>query len=292
MEQGEHTMSLCRQAAGRGVLAGALALGGALVLGGARPAAAVPITSCNALITTPGIFVLANDLACPGTAITITADNVVLNLNGRTLTGSGSGTGVKAEGTAANPTLEGLRIENGTVAGFDEGVFVTEAPGARVARVTARDNDSDGIVVWYSPGARVEGNTLTGNNFGFYLYTCDGCRLAGNRVTDSEFGGLDLSGSTGARVESNTFTGSGRDGIDLHDAHGALVRGNTATGNGGNGIEVDDGSTGNQLEGNRATGNGTVDLVDHNLPACANTWRSNNFVTDNEGDGPAGGCIR
>ena len=58
-------MGSYRQAAGRAVLAGALASGGSLVPGGAQPAAAegwVPITSCGALITTPGNFVLVN---CP-----------------------------------------------------------------------------------------------------------------------------------------------------------------------------------------------------------------------------------
>jgi hypothetical protein len=52
-------------------------------------------------------------------------------------------------------------------------------------------------------------------------------------------------------------------------------------------------ATGNLLEGNRATGNANTDLVDFNLPQdCVNTWRGNRFVTDNEGDGPSGGCIR
>jgi len=277
----------------RSVLAAsALSLGGVLALSTPEPAAgAAAITSCGALITTPGTYVLANNLSCAGTAITITADNVVLNLNGRTLTGTGTGSGVFAQGTVANPTLEGLRIENGTVAGFDDGVFVTEVPGARLTRMTARDNDIVGIEVMYSPGARVEGSTLTGNTRGFYLYSCDGCRLTGNRVTDSEFFGLDLSGSTGARVEGNTWTGNGYDGIDLDGAYGTRVGDNTITGNSRVGINVDSNSTGNRLEGNRASGN-IFDLADENHPACVNTWRGNKFVTDNEGDGPKAGCIR
>ena len=57
----------------RMALAGMLALGGVLVLGGAKPAAAgvAAITSCGAQITTPGTYVLVNDLNCPTQSFTI-----------------------------------------------------------------------------------------------------------------------------------------------------------------------------------------------------------------------------
>ena len=66
------------------------------------------------------------------------------------------------------------------------------------------------------------------------------------------------------------------------------------TGNGGVGIQVNQGSVGNRLMGNVASGNGT-DLADFNpvtAAGCANTWLGNVFVTDNEGNGPGAGCIR
>jgi parallel beta-helix repeat protein len=266
------------------------------------PAEAVTlIPNCPYTIMQPGVYVLASDLSCPGgTAITVAADNVVFNLNGRTLTGDGDGVGVSAEGSEADP-ITGLRVENGTVRGFFDGVRVGNAPGARVANVTATGNDDDGIEVYASPGARIEGNTLTGNGFGLLVDGCEGgCRIAGNRVADNGRGIL-IRDATGARIEGNTATGNGSDGIALSgDAStGNQVRGNTATGNGESGIEVEVDSTGNTLEGNTATGNdadrdGDPDLVDRNLPAdpCPSTWRGNNFVTDNEGDGPSAGCIR
>jgi parallel beta-helix repeat protein len=75
---------------------------------------------------------------------------------------------------------------------------------------------------------------------------------------------------------------------------GNLVQGNRATGNGDGGIRVAFRATGNRLRGNQATDNTPVDLIDENPTAtpCANTWRGNSFVTDNEGDGPGVGCIR
>ena len=64
---------------------------------------------------------LDEDLACPpGTesAIIIGASNITLDLGGHLLSGSAPGTGVFALG------YEGITIRNGTIDGFNYGVFV------------------------------------------------------------------------------------------------------------------------------------------------------------------------
>ena len=231
----------------------------------------------------------------PGDGIIITADNVRLVLGGRTLTGSGSGAGVRAAGSQANPTLEGLRVVSGTVTGFDDGLVLGNAPGARISGVTATDSADDGIAVRNSPGARVAGNTAARNGGdGIDVGGCNGCMVIGNRIVENVDTGIEVESLTSARIAANTVTGNGDDGIDLQgeEADGNRVQGNKTIGNDDNGIVVDAGSTGNHFEGNQATGNPGLDLEDVNLPACLNTWRGNNFVTDNEGDGPGAGCIR
>ena len=57
---------------------------------GPAAAGAAVITSCGALITAPGTYVLANDLNCPssGAGIRISASNVRLDLNGHAITGA------------------------------------------------------------------------------------------------------------------------------------------------------------------------------------------------------------
>ena len=139
-----------------------------VLLGGlgvaAGPAEAVTlIQSCPYTIMQPGVYVLASDLTCPGPAITITADNVVLNLNGHTLTSDGGGgAGVRAEGTEANPTLEGLRVENGTVTGFIDGILLDNTPGARVASVAARATPKASLpTAAPAVGSRTTGRTAT-----------------------------------------------------------------------------------------------------------------------------------
>jgi parallel beta-helix repeat protein len=288
-----------KSAAPWAVLAGALALGGALLPGSAGPAMAapMPIATCGALITRPGRYVLIADLTCDVTAITVAADGVRLDLGGRTLTGDGEGFvfGVLAEGTPGNPTVEGLRVGNGTVRGFLDGVRIENAIGARVAGVTASGNDDDGLDVRDSRGVRLVRNVAAGNgDDGFDLLVCQSCVVAGNRAAENGGDGIETDDLARTRVVDNRASGNGDDGIGL-DGAGAernLVRGNTATDNGSSGIQVGAGPTGNRLAGNRATGNGGFDLFDGNLPACVNAWRGNDFLTDNENDGPGGGCIQ
>jgi parallel beta-helix repeat protein len=281
------------------------ALGVLLGLGAAvGPAEAVTlIQSCTPPfpIDEPGLYVLARDLNCPGDGIIITADNAVLNLNGHTLTGSGSGAGVRAEGTEANSTIEGLRVENGTVTGFIDGILLDNTPGARVTSVVAQGN-AEGIVADGCAGCRFENNRANSNSVdGFDVTNGPGVQLRGNTANGNGDDGIEIDGiSPSIVVEGNTANGNATDGfggagidLDSGDVDNGRVRGNTTSNNNRNGIEVNFRATGNLLEGNRATGNANTDLVDFNLPqACVNTWRGNRFVTDNEGDGPGAGCIQ
>src|SRR3954447_5773781 len=79
-----------RRTSTRGAAALALGLlGGALatLAGGGRPAAAATlIQSCPFTAMQTGTYVLVRNLTCPGTAITVTANNVNLVLAGHTLT--------------------------------------------------------------------------------------------------------------------------------------------------------------------------------------------------------------
>jgi parallel beta-helix repeat protein len=290
-------------------LAGLLALAGAAAAypAAAGPFVAIPISSCPYTILAAGNYALTQDLTCPGTEPAITVapgvDNVRLFLKGRTLTGDGQVGGIVAEGTPEDP-IEGLRIVGGTVTGFSDGVLIRNAPGARVARLTADGNLENGIYVDQSPNARIVGNTASGSVKGIYVRDCEGCWIVDNRATGNARSvtsdGIWLLGSTSAWVKRNTATGNGDDGIELvSNSTNNLIRANVTTGNNGSGIDVADGSRGNRLVRNRATGNdanndGTEqDLTDRNLSSgCVNTWLDNSFATDSEDDGPGAGCIR
>ncbi len=116
---------------------------------------------------------------CPTTGIIIGADNITLNLNGHTISGSpGPGNG-NAAGIRL-PFRSGVTItghpgnsgKTGTVTGFDAGVFINGGSNNTVEKLVVRDNVGpadvnsvlgDGIALFHSSNNRLLNNVLTGN---------------------------------------------------------------------------------------------------------------------------------
>lgn len=93
--------------------------------------------SCGQTITEDTI--LTEDLACPpGTesAIVIGASNITLDLGGHVISGFAPGTGVLSAGH------EGITVRNGTIEGFNDGVFIIDAHRATVENLTIRNLDT------------------------------------------------------------------------------------------------------------------------------------------------------
>lgn len=93
--------------------------------------------SCGQTITED--MILTEDLACPPDteyAIVIGASNVTLDLGGHTISGYTPRTGVFAIGQ------EGITIRNGTIDGFNVGVFIIETNLVTMENLTVRNLDS------------------------------------------------------------------------------------------------------------------------------------------------------
>jgi hypothetical protein len=92
--------------------------------------------SCGQTITKDTI--LDADLACPvgaDYAIIIGASNITLDLGGYSISGYTPGTGVFADGQ------EGITIRNGTIAGFNFGVYINESNLVTMENLTVRNLD-------------------------------------------------------------------------------------------------------------------------------------------------------
>lgn len=228
--------------------------------GGARPAAG--LTTINTVpftLSTPGeTYVLNANLTAAESALTITASNVTLNLNGRTLTGRGTGIGVAAVG--------GSRVQivgSGVIQGFTIGVSLLATTLSQVQDVEVRDCDA-GVVLAIEASdnvvqrVRSHGNGLAGiwlaiiqgtadrnfvlgnwcydNGEGIIVET-DNNRVGGNLLTDNEEEGIFIVGNNN-EILSNRCNANGLDGIGLFDASGNRVRLNNCIGNGFDGISL------------------------------------------------------
>jgi Ca2+-binding RTX toxin-like protein len=95
----------------------------------ARVRRVMPIISeAGAVITAPGVYTLDRDLVFSGktgSAITIAADNVVIDLNGHTITGSRAADSFASAISAADRS--GITVRNGSIEGFFYGVRLDDS---------------------------------------------------------------------------------------------------------------------------------------------------------------------
>jgi parallel beta-helix repeat protein len=232
----------------------------------ATPAVAAPVT-CGSSITMNTR--LDRDLDCgSGVALQLDGTDIVLNLGGHTI----SGTGVGIHSTFGQRST----IRNGTIRGFTLGVDLDRTVGMRIQNVRFVDNRTavnlsrnvdttvvsnrivgsvtDGVSVSLSNRTQVRRNVLRGNGVGISLSFASNSTVSRNRVTRSGGDGIAVLGSSsGTTVSGNAANRNGDDGIDVDNASTTVTR-NTANRNGDLGIEAVDGVT--DGGGNTARRNG------------------------------------
>ena len=154
-------------------------------------------------IKTPGSFRLTGDLShtSPIAAIVVEAANVTIDLNGFTISGSGSGT---YDGVLTWPTAINLEIRNGTVRNFGRYGINTQsyAPNARIINVRTTENGTDGIHL-EGKGALVK-NCSSNNNGRYGIYSLGGATIISNSIRGNTSHGLRM--STGDGYGMNVLT--------------------------------------------------------------------------------------
>lgn len=239
---------------------------------------------CGSVITTD--TTLDSDVGpCVGDGLVVAADGVTLDLGGHTVSGAGTGAGVRV----ARHT--GVEVTGGTIEGFHTGLVLDEADGNHIWSLTLRDNlrqgitvagsdanvveknslidnDGDAIRLGLSDGNVVRKNVAVGNVFGIGVADfSDGNLVEKNTVSDTRvFGIAVFSTSIDNRVEKNDVRGTllGDGIIVAADSSGTQITKNVANSNGDDGIDIDNPST-------TITANTANDNADLGIEAVAGT---------------------
>jgi parallel beta-helix repeat protein len=297
-----------------------VAIGGLLALGmlAAVPTAAMAAQpSCGDTLMTN--TTLTADLDCSGyggTALTMGANGIVLNLNGHTLWGPSGQDNLYG---VYSDEYDHTTIKNGKVSNFTYNIYLNGSNRTLVqnVEVTGETNRDYGVYIDY--GVYNTLNDLNVHGVSTAVYANSGAKLTVKNSTlsgdpnDSDYGiGLYLYEETADKIMNNQFQGyygvydyeshrqsysgntaNGNEyGMYLYcDTYGTVtVTGNTTNNNGSYGIysyycyAVDhpiDGFTGSRFTGNTANGNetGFYDYASYNA-----LWRGNT-ANDNDGDG-------
>lgn len=167
------------------------------------------ITSLPCTISTPGFYFLGRDLETTGTGITVTTDNVTIDLMGCTLSGNS---------TAGNQGIvisgrSNVEIRNGTVRNFQNGIHsITSGNNCRIINIRALSNLQSGI-------------KLLGT--GHLITNCNASNNNGRGISQSGYIAI---------ISNNVAAGNGGNGIDC--TSGANLIGNAVYNNGEYGFNL------------------------------------------------------
>lgn len=200
-------------------------------------------------INVPANVTLTGSLTAPAAqnGITITADNVNIDLGGHTLLGSGASSGI----VTTAPERRAISISNGTIRGFNDGIRLDASTTTSVRNVTVTGVGQRGIVANFV--STIENCRVTGvGREG--IVTSDGALIRGNTVGNvGQVGGNWNAITVGqvSIVEGNLVDLVGANGIQATD--GCTIRNNNVTrSTGGRGINA---GSGNLIEKNNVRGN-------------------------------------
>ena len=258
----------------------------------------IPV-ACGDTVTTD--VTLTADLDCTGTALTVGASNITIDLGGHVITGTDTSIGLVGQ------DFDGITVRNGAIEGFAFGVDIVKAE-----RVTVEDLEitsaatvpsgfpATGLNFAEVSGATISGNRVSRGQAGISFVTASDVTIVDNTL-DAVQTGIQVLESTDVQVERNTAAGDAG-GISLQATGnttvvantisggisgiyvlqpgvldtGNIVAGNTTTGASSAGIFVDQGDGGVALHMNRADRNFTGIVV-----RSPETTLSTNTANDN-----------
>ncbi|MDQ2951362.1 MAG: right-handed parallel beta-helix repeat-containing protein, partial [Chloroflexota bacterium] len=186
--------------------------------------------TCNMQISAS--FVLANDLSCPGDAFVIHVDNVVLDLNGHTLTGPGMG-----PQTWPNPQLDsvgvrsgghtGVTVRNGRISAFSTGIYFVDMVRSSIEDVYSEKNRY-GFYLHASTGVTMTRSTASANIYGLHIQNSSNNVIQGNRLARQTYNspggfGIYLYQSHNNRIFENDIDTNVNWGLWFSEAKGNTI---------------------------------------------------------------------
>jgi len=262
----------------------------------------IPITNVPLDIDAPGSYYFTTNLVSSSYGLRIRADRVVVDMEGFSLSGSGTGVtfGIEIYGSLTSPRRY-VTVKNGTIEEFNLGVYGGYVEGCSLEDLVVQSNQTQGIWI-HGRGNRVVNCGVAYNNDDGIRISPGGeessaniirqCMVCGNG-TNVAAAGILLEGTAGGSCSANRVVdclvvGNSGPGIKLNGyagrCDGNLVRGCSLVDNGGTAIVLNY-AVGNRIEANHITAT-TTDVTVGAISSLAGT---NNFIFANTAAGcPAG----
>ncbi|MBN1386299.1 right-handed parallel beta-helix repeat-containing protein [Candidatus Woesearchaeota archaeon] len=158
----------------------------------------IPDISCGDQVTSS--WFLSIDLACFGDGLVINASNIVLDCNGHSITGSGSGYGINN-----SAGFDNITIKNCTITNFTEGISFKSSSDSNILDNIVSSNANQGIILRDGSNNNLIENNIADNNgqSGIYLGSASSCN--NNDITNNQLNGNNMGISLDAGSSGNTI---------------------------------------------------------------------------------------
>jgi parallel beta-helix repeat protein len=223
------------------------------------------------------IYTLTSNITSDANGIIIERDNMMLDGNGYTLQGSGTGTGIYLSGR------ENVTVRNTQIQAFRYGIVLTDSSNNSISGNTITTN-GNGIAFSGSSNNNINGNTMTNNGECIMFSGSLNNSISVNTITNNWYG-IAFSGSSTNSISGNTITANTYSGIGLSDSsNNNSISGNTITNN-EYGVVLSGSSNNNSISGNSITANNVYGI--YLSGSSNNNSLSVNSITNNGNDGIA-----
>ena len=221
--------------------------------------------SCGQVITQN--VILTSNLRCADSdGLIVGASDIVIDLNGHTITGPNSDRDIKTSSKVgiSVPNVNNVVIKDGTIEEFQAGILMTGSQNVEVSGIVSKDNQ----IGLFNTGAgliNIRLSIIMNNQIGIAGHSTQQSTIENNILFQNTLAGVTLVNSDNSIVTLNSITQSGND------------------------IYIDNQSTQNNINFNNVLLN-TIDINNANgLPVNTNTntYDQNNCMTSN----PSGICI-
>lgn len=302
------------------------ALAAAMLLAASPARALTPVTTCGQTLDVPGgAYILTVDIDCSGTfanGVNITASNVAFHLAGHTISSTDCDSSKDILGIFISLELSGVRIDGGTVRGFNDGIGLNSS-SSRVSAMTVTNacffgialsgqnnqvdtsvvtlSGLDGIGLQLSTGTTITANDISGNaRLGVDITNDSNSNVIKNNIinnngiTTGEKGGVGIFFGTKNLIVNNALNHN-FSGIEI-ESPGNVVQDNTVNGSSSTGIFITTLGSPSTVKHNTVLGSVLADMSDDNATCDGDVWRKNTFQTDlvagGSDGGPGKGCVR
>ncbi|NOT55635.1 MAG: right-handed parallel beta-helix repeat-containing protein [Deltaproteobacteria bacterium] len=321
---------MCKKIRGKFFVAPLVGLVTTLLSAGNSAQALTPVTTCGQTLSVSGEYLLTRNLVCPDTGVdfngvTITASNVVFHLAGRSISSTVCDLTRNISGIFVTGGLSGVRVDGGTVRGFNDGIVLSSS-NSRVVGMTVTKACAFGILGG-GENNWIEENVVTASGDGVALSPAKLTHVTANHLSGNVRAGVALSDFADANfIEQNILNNNGDYGIAVFNGNNTIIRNNaanrnrigiallstatrdgatilphrvldnTAHGNSATGIWITGDGAPGIVRRNSVFGSGSTDMQDDTLGCVGNTWSGNTFridvVAGVSNGGPAVPCLR